>query len=130
MSRPTQDALREREFKVADRARAAGQRSDGEIRAAINKDRRMRWAPLVKAMTVPPELKEFAAEMTARHGPKVRVWENDLDLITALLVARYGEAEYFWPETFGDDDVRRAQTWMDGSRPMPGGVTYIVAEEA
>lgn len=130
MSRPTQDALREREFKVADRARAAGQRSDVEIRAAINKDRRTRWAPLVAAMKVPAALKEFAAEMTARHGPKVQVWENALDWITALLVARYGEAEYFWPETFGDEDLRRAQTWMDGSRPKPEGITYIVAEEA
>lgn len=129
MSRPTQDELRERELKVAARARAVGQRSDTQIRAAITKDRRTRWASVVGAMDVPPDLKEWAAEMTARHGPKVRVWENELDWITALLVSRYGEAEYFWPETFSAEDLHRAQTWMDGTRPKPEGVTYLIAEE-
>lgn len=124
--RPTQDDLRDREHAIGERIRSAGG-SDPHIIAAIDADRAMRWAPIVKSITVPSELRDWERDMIDRHGPKVRVWRNTVDWITALIIVRYGEAEYFWPHALDAEDVHRARRWQYGSR-QPEGITYIVAE--
>jgi hypothetical protein len=92
---------------------------------AIDADRQTRWAPVVAAMPVPEELQSWAGQMTAKHGnPKVRVWRNEVSWILALLIVRYGEAEYYWPETFSADDAHRALRWLADNR-VPEGVTYL-----
>ena len=70
--------------------------------------------------------------MASVYGPGVLMHQSvslpgyTTDWITALLVVRYGESEYFWPEDFGVDDLRRALSWMRGRKPAM--VTYLKKE--
>lgn len=124
--RPTQDDLRDREHAIGERIRKAGG-ADTHIIAAIDGDRAARWEPIVKAMLVPAELREWERDMIDLHGPAVQVWRNTVDWITALVIVRYGEAEYFWPHELDAEDVHRARRWQYGSR-TPEGITYVTVE--
>ncbi len=126
MRRPTQDELRTREVDLA-----AGATSLQEAHRQIAADRLARWALYTDELPVPEWLEHWAADMSVIHGPKVRSWGMPVDWVTAFLVARYGQAEYYWPASeadFTDSDERRAGTWADGR--IPEGVTYIVARGA
>lgn len=119
----TQAESAEREKTIAREMRGLPVKA---VIGAIAADRIERWRPLVAAMKVPEQLAEWARQMTDLQGPRVMVFAQTLDWLTALLVARYGEAEYNWPAAFSADDVRRAWRWLGGDKPE--GVTYIVSE--
>lgn len=116
MTRPTHDALIQREQAIGADA------PKGLEYAAICADRKARWAAIVEAMSIAEPIRAWAARMAAAYGPTVRVWANDLDWPTALLVVRYGEAESFWPETFSAADLARAAQWEAGV--IPQGVVH------
>lgn len=88
--------------------------------------RRRAWAAHVATMMVPDALSAWAMEMERRHGPKVRVWANNLPWLIALMVVRYGEAVGDWPAAFTEKDVERASQWARGT--MPNGVTLVEEE--
>lgn len=122
MARPTKDELSAREAAVGSTAKEQG-RSDDEILRLINADRRARWASLVAGLSVPDALKVWELEMSTRHrSATVQIWRNHVPWITALLIVRYGEAEYYWPEAFDAEDLTRAQAWARGK--VPEGVTW------
>lgn len=89
----------------------------------------------VAAMAVPAELVTWAKRMAQRYGPQVRVWQNTLPWLEALMVARYGEEPSSWPADFSLDDVDRALAWMRGRRVgtmkgrTPGGIEYLDLED-
>ena len=115
---------RERERTLTLRAKEAGA-SDLDVFALIARDRAARWAPILSAIIVPPELTDWAQAMTDRHGPKVKIWRNTMDWIGALVVARYGEAEYHWPERLDKEDIMRAHRWLYRN-DAPEGTEYLV----
>ncbi len=61
--------------------------------------------------------------MQKKHGPSLLVHGMTLGWITALVVVRYGQAEYHWPDALTPDDVKRAKRWLAGETPE--GVRYI-----
>lgn len=72
----------------------------------------------------PETLDAWARLMTTKFGsPTVKVWANELPWLDALGVVRYGEAIDNWPQQWSEDDVRRAQRWLDGE--TRDGVTYL-----
>ncbi len=89
----------------------------------------------VAAMAVPDALATWATRMSQRYGPKVRIWQNTLPWLEALMVARYGEEPSTWPAEFSGDDVDRALAWMRGRRVgtmkgrTPGGIEYLDLED-
>jgi hypothetical protein len=72
-------------------------------------------------------LRDWAAEMTARHGPHVHVHGITYTWPAALGVARYGEDPEHWPDAFAAADVHRAKRWLYQG-VVPEGVTYITVE--
>lgn len=88
------------------------------------------FAEHLAAMESPPdELRRWAAFMFAYHGPRVRVHRIVYDnWLVALLVVRYGEALYHWPQAFSEGDLARAKRWQEGQTPKP--VQYVSAETA
>ena len=89
-------------------------------------DRRKRYLAFVAAMQVPIELIEWSAAMTEKFGPKVRMHHQPaLDWVVALLVARYGEHEHFWPPAFTDEDLERANQWLFDLSKWPRGAEPI-----
>ena len=50
---------------------------------------------------------------------------NVVDWITALLICRYGEAEYNWPAEFSDADITRAVSEWEVKGRMPEGCRYL-----
>ena len=138
----TQKELRERELALVEDHRVIHGTVSTEVAyGLIVADRLERWAKYVAEVIVPDALlpdalKKWAGMMAAIYGPEVLVHAEregsglsgyKLDWITALLVVMYGEAEYFWPETLGDDDVKRAHAWLNGKK-VPGIITYIPKE--
>lgn len=110
----TQEQLRLREAALYDSYLAAGKSTDTYL-AALAEDRRQRWDAWLAQMDVPSELTAWAAAMTMKHkAAHVKVYRNVLPWLLALLVVRYGEAEYFWPHEFGPDDLQRAENWYSG----------------
>ena len=89
--------------------------------------RQKAYAEHVAAMPVDEEIAAWAERMTAKHGPKVKVWENVIDWLTALLIVRWGEAPEHWPAEFEADDRSRALSWEAGGRQATG-VTYLGGE--
>ena len=90
----------------------------------IARDRLARYAAHRKTFTVPEAVALWANRMAAVHGPEIRCYNNTVDWITALLICRYGEAEYFWPDdTFTPGDIARAAEWSAGK--IPEGVSYL-----
>lgn len=86
--------------------------------AAILEDRRQRWAAYIDAMPAQGWLTEWVAAMTVKYGPTVKVRRvARCGWVLALLLVRYGEAEYHWPDDgmFTEDDERRAAGWLRGS---------------
>lgn len=87
-------------------------------------DRLARWATHALIAAAPPVVHEWAVNMVSRYGaPRVRIWHTTVDWITALAIARYGEAEDFWPPTFQDGDLLRAAEWHAGAW-VPEGVKF------
>lgn len=134
MARPTQDELREREMAIVDEHRVIHGAASFEVEyGLIVKDRLERWAPLIKDMEVPDAIEKWAGMMSAIHGPEVLMHHGGnlagykVNWITALVIVRYGEAEYFWPDELGDEDVARARAWLNGKR-VPPSATYIGKE--
>lgn len=114
-------ALAEREIAIGEATIAQGQ--DAVFRA-IAHDRRTRWAALLAGREESSDIRTWATAMAALHGASVRIHRTrGLDWITALYVVRYGEAEDYWPERLGPDDLIKAQRWYRGER-RPLGVVY------
>ena len=116
--RPTQTELADREHAIT-----ALYDTDAERLAAIHADRRERFTAIVAQFALPTPFRNWAAAMTMRYGPACLVWGQQYDWIIALLIARYGEAEYFWPDALTQEDWERASHWWDGD--TPNGVRYI-----
>lgn len=87
----------------------------------------------------PPALMAWATMMARRYGELVQVgnagkaqhgietgWVDlsafKKDWLTALLTVVYGEATEFWPSTWTDDLLLRAESWAKGDTPK--GVVY------
>jgi hypothetical protein len=89
----------------------------------------------VAKMTVPETLVSWAAVMAKRYGPKVRVWQNTVPWLEALMIVRYGEDPMQWPPAFSAEDQARAVAWAKGKRfekqkgSLPFGVEYLDASE-
>lgn len=90
----------------------------------------------VAAMTIPAELQSWARLMAKRYGSLVKIHQNRLPWLEALMVARHGEEPSSWPAEFSTDDVHRALAWMKGKRHghkhgrVPFGIEYLDIEEA
>jgi hypothetical protein len=129
---PTQEALIKREFDITESAKELGL----DPFFAICKDRDERYREFLAAMSVPEELEAWVGQMKHRFtkefevGKKTvdvvpeecQVWHNPFPLpwLVGLLVLLYGEHEYFWPKTFGEVEIQRAEQWLDGSKPPRG----------
>jgi len=96
----------------------------------ITADRAVRWAAHVLIAKAPPLMKQWAGQMTAQFdSDTVRIWHTQLDWITALAIARYGEAEDYWPPAFTDGDLLRAAQWQLGAW-VPEGVKFAAGAAA
>jgi hypothetical protein len=89
----------------------------------IAQDRAKRWSEFRAEFPVREEVAAWAESMAAKHGTVLRFYNNTVDWVAALLICRYGEAEYNWPVEFSDADVSRAKEWIKGK--MPDGVLYL-----
>lgn len=85
----------------------------------IAQDRKMRWTEFMLSFPVRQEIVDWEKEMTASNGTSVvRMFQSTVGWVVALLICRYGEAEYHWPDDgFSDDDVTRAKEWANGKSP-------------
>lgn len=106
----------------------------------IAKDRAERWAEFLSDFPVRKEIAEWALAMQVKHsrvkvvdsvpvqvfdGATCRYHNNVVGWVLALLICRYGEAEYHWPvDGFTDDDVKRSNQWLLGKTPADG-VVYL-----
>ena len=131
---PTQDELRDRETAIVEDYRAVhGNVPFEAVHELIIADRLERWGEFVGALEIPDALQKWAGMMGAIHGPNVLMHRGGtrpgypVDWITALLVVRYGEAEYFWPEELGDEDLARARAWLSG-KAVPAAITFLMKE--
>jgi len=118
----THDDIVERELAIG-RAEREGNRFPD---AAIIADRRQRWADYVSKMPEQDWLTEWVGAMEAEHGPTVQVHRvTGLNWVTALLIVRYGEAEYHWPDdgVLTEKDRSCATAWLQ-YRHHPYGVRY------
>ena len=89
-------------------------------------DRRRRYVEFFNEMSVQDELLDWAEEMKKVFGPKVRMHHQPaLDWLVALMVARYGEHEHFWPSEFTVDDLTRANEWLADLSKWPRGASPI-----
>lgn len=119
MQKPTAEELAERERRIYQTARDSKQ-SPAELIAA---DRIERWNAIIPEIAIPDEIHPWKEAMQKKHGPSVLVHGMTLGWITALVVVRYGQAEYFWPDALTPDDLKRARRWLAGETPE--GVRYI-----
>ena len=126
---PKQEDLAERELVITNGAKDLGL----DPFFAICKDRETRYRKFLAAMSVPEELKAWVGQMRHRFTKQFEVdgnpvdvvpegcliWHNPVPLpwLVGLLVLLYGEHEYFWPAAFGEAEIRRAESWLDGSKP-------------
>jgi len=118
-------ALAERETAIVDAHAAQGLEAQF---AAVAEDRAARWAAILKDREESAAIRKWGADMAVVHrNPQVRIHRNTLDWITALYVARYGEAEDFWPPQLGPADVLKAGRWLRGQK-KPEGVVYLPQE--
>lgn len=123
MTRPTATDLAERERQIYAAAKDSKQNAFDLIAA----DRIARWNAIMPEIPIPPELEAWKGVMQQKHGPAVIVHGMTLGWITALMVVRYGQAEYHWPYEFSTDDVKRARRWVAGETPE--GVRYPATPE-
>lgn len=116
--RVTQEELVDREAAITRTAFAERRDPMPDLRAY----RLSRWTAWLAAMSTPDELIAWESRMMMRYGTStVQVWRAPVPWLIALLVVRYGEAEYWWPNAFSRDDLLRAMTWEGGL--IPAGVT-------
>lgn len=108
------DECRAREQEIFDRM--TKQRKDPQ--PAILADRARRFKGHIEATTIRPEIAEWAARISQQFGHQVKVHFTVTDWVTALMIIRYGEAEYFWPFEFTDEDVQRAEE-LEGGKLAP-----------
>ena len=98
--------------------------NDEERIKAIADMRQQAYVEQLAEMHSDPRIDRWEQLMSAKYGPLVKVHNNNLmHWRAALLVVRYGEAPYHWPDKWSDDDVRRADRWLRGDTPF--GVTYV-----
>ena len=91
----------------------------------IANDRSERWATYLQEHETRQEILDWADAMTALHGPVCRFYNNTVGWVIALLITRYGEAEYHWPtEGFTTEDISRAERWQKRGE-MPTGCHYV-----
>ncbi|MCS6302368.1 MAG: hypothetical protein H8K07_01680 [Nitrospira sp.] len=88
--------------------------------------RRSVYAEHVRQMEVRPEIARWAAQMNALYPDGFKIWENKLNILEALMVARYGEDTRHWPQAFSQGDVDRAKKWLGGK--TPAGVKVLSAD--
>lgn len=119
MQKPTQEELAERERLIYATAIQSGQNAF----ALISADRIARWNAIIPEIAIPDYTHEWKEAMQKKHGPSVLVHGMALGWITALIVVRYGQAEYFWPGALTADDLKRATRWLAGETPE--GVRYL-----
>lgn len=128
---PTGEHRSEAHKALADREallyEAHKDRGQDAVLDAIRADRRARWAELLEGREESAGVREWAASMTTLYkSGEVQIWKIRLPWITALYVARYGEAEDHWPSALTPDDLVRAGRWFRGDHPE--GVHYAPAE--
>lgn len=70
-----------------------------------------------KMAFIDPALHAWAERMSAKHGSMVKVWHNQLDWLSALMVVRYGEAIEHWPQGTSVADHGCSQEWESGNIP-------------
>lgn len=135
----TKEQIVIREKRVTDEAIDAKR----DPATAIFEDRMRRWSIFLKDFQVRPEISEWAQKMTEKFrrddkvltgeefdgalegevvpgvdGTMCRIHGDDVSWVLALLIVRYGQAEYHWPdEGFSDEDVQRAKEWYLGRTP-------------
>lgn len=121
MATLTKEQIIDREQKVF--AEAATNKQDPAW--WIAQDRSKRWDEFRTTFVVRPEVVAWAVAMTEKHNAVTcRYYNNTVDWVNALLICRYGEAEYHWPTNgFTDEDVKRASEWLSGNTPE--GVVYL-----
>lgn len=94
---------------------------------AIAQDRAARWETYHAELTVRYEIVAWETSMAAAHGQVCRFYNSTVCWVVALLITRYGEAEYHWPDPtvgFTDEDVQRAQKWLTRGA-IPSGCFYL-----
>lgn len=127
--RPVRGAAHQALIDREEGIRRAAEEAKRDPYPIVLADRLQRWTKQPILKVVPP-LKEWAAAMTSRFGaPTVRMWHVSVDWLTALAIARYGEAEDFWPQAFSDADLGRAAQWYAGAW-VPEGVKFAAGAAA
>lgn len=94
---------------------------------SIAQDRATRYAEYTAELVVRPDISTWIDAMTAAHGEVCRFYNSTVGWALALLITRYGEAEYHWPDPtdgFTDEDVDRAQKWLTRGA-IPAGCFYL-----
>jgi hypothetical protein len=84
--------------------------------------RRATYTEHLGEMAVPGALKKWDVLMKHAYPGGVEVWKIPVSWLEALMVVRYGEDTRSWPDGFSDEDVLRAQRWLEGKHPS--GVSY------
>ena len=114
-----------------------GPKTEEAMRADVLAQRRAEYDAHVGKMTISDDVHQWVAWMTTRwNGPTVKVWGNEVPLVQALLIIRYGEAVVsncvpgkegeptrYWPFQFSEKDIQRAVEWTQGDNP--GSVEYV-----
>ena len=118
-------AIADRESLIYEAHRDLGQNA---VLYALRADRRARWAQLLEGREESAGIREWGTNMAAlNRGAAVEIWKNPVPWITALYVARYGEAEDYWPEALTPEDLIRANRWLRGDRPDGVGIVHTEA---
>lgn len=93
---------------------------------AIAQDRETRWSAFMSNFKIRPEIQVWSDAMTTKHGNEnCRMFNSTVSWVLALLIKRYGEAEYFWPtDGFTDGDVKKANEWLQDD-VAPLGLMYL-----
>lgn len=87
--------------------------------------RRAAYREHAKAAKLDPAIAALVTQLVERFGPKVKVWHNVVDWLSAILISRYGEAIEHWPATLTVDDARRIRHILSSRQPMLAGVTPL-----
>lgn len=123
MTKLTHDEIVTRERNLYD---ACIQQSRDPV-FAIAQDRAARYAEYLAELVVRPDIAIWEQQMVVLHGPVCRFYNSTVGYLVALLITRYGEAEYHWPDPsvgFTDEDAARAQRWLLRGE-IPTGCFYL-----
>jgi len=85
----------------------------------ISQDRLKRYSKYLSEYPPSEAVTAWAVEMSKKYGTQCRYWNNTVSWVTALLICRYGEAEYHWPATgeLTEGDMSRAGELLKGQFP-------------